>query len=337
MKKIILSICLMSFFSASSFAKSDCVDGEQNCWDCGKTENDLCTARLNTTTKALSITGTGEMRDYVWESGSSPYGIGHTDAPWGYNYTSVSVEGVKNIGESAFVYASVTKVNISDSVNKIGNSAFSSCYSLTNFSIPDSVTTIGEKAFGWAPYYGNNIQNLFIPESVASIASDAFLSSNITTIYCAETTDFPNSGPYRNYTKKTYTKDQNGVYLVDGQYYASPDDMISKSSCGSGEMAPQNCIDAAKAYQAQKAAQMAGGALCQTKDDCLFLINMANKKMCTSIVACKDQITLNSDGSYTIYDKDGNIIGFKGKRIYTVDEATLLAKPQGNTFTLRYR
>lgn len=45
----------------------------------------------------------------------------------------------------------------------------------------------------------------------------------------------------------------------------------------------------------------------------------------------------NSDGSTTFYDENGNITGFKGKRIYTVEETTLVVKPQGNTFTLRYR
>lgn len=47
--------------------------------------------------------------------------------------------------------------------------------------------------------------------------------------------------------------------------------------------------------------------------------------------------TKNNDGSYTLRNADGKLIGFKGKRIYTVEEATLLAKPNGNTFKLRYR
>jgi len=43
------------------------------------------------------------------------------------------------------------------------------------------------------------------------------------------------------------------------------------------------------------------------------------------------------DGSYTIYDNDNNIIGYKNKRIYTVEEATEVVKPTGNTFRIRYR
>jgi len=44
----------------------------------------------------------------------------------------------------------------------------------------------------------------------------------------------------------------------------------------------------------------------------------------------------NADGSYTIYDKDGNFLGFKGKRIYTIDEVNAVAG-KTNTFSIRYR
>jgi len=44
----------------------------------------------------------------------------------------------------------------------------------------------------------------------------------------------------------------------------------------------------------------------------------------------------NADGSYTIVDKDGNILGYKGKRIYTIDEANQVSG-KTNTFTIRYR
>ena len=43
-----------------------------------------------------------------------------------------------------------------------------------------------------------------------------------------------------------------------------------------------------------------------------------------------------ADGSYTIKDENGNIIGFEGKRIYTIDEANQVAG-KTNTFSIRYR
>ena len=45
----------------------------------------------------------------------------------------------------------------------------------------------------------------------------------------------------------------------------------------------------------------------------------------------------NADGSTTIYNADGSIKGFKGKRIYTVQEAEMLSKETGNTFKIRYK
>jgi len=43
-----------------------------------------------------------------------------------------------------------------------------------------------------------------------------------------------------------------------------------------------------------------------------------------------------ADGSYTIKDSEGNVIGFEGKRIYTVGEANLVSG-KVNTVKLRYK
>ncbi|MBR2299912.1 MAG: hypothetical protein IJ870_05005, partial [Alphaproteobacteria bacterium] len=45
----------------------------------------------------------------------------------------------------------------------------------------------------------------------------------------------------------------------------------------------------------------------------------------------------NRDGSTTYFDDDGNVAYYKGKRIYTIEEANAVTKPQGNTFKLRYK
>ena len=45
----------------------------------------------------------------------------------------------------------------------------------------------------------------------------------------------------------------------------------------------------------------------------------------------------DQDGSVSIYDKNGKLVGVQGKRILTVDEATALANGDKNTFTIRYR
>ena len=42
------------------------------------------------------------------------------------------------------------------------------------------------------------------------------------------------------------------------------------------------------------------------------------------------------DGSVKVTDVEGNV-HFEGKRIYTVEEANLVAKPTGNTIRIKYR
>ena len=292
--KIVSLVAVLSINMVSeSQAASDCAEGEQNCWDCGKTAADLCTARLDTTTKSLSVTGSGEMRDYpgMWYD--------HTKTPWGVDYTSLSVQGVKNIGLRAFENTKLTSVSIGDTVTKIGVAAFDNNRFLPSITIPDSVTSIDRGAF----FNNSSLAKVFIPESVTEVVT--FIHSDVdnnekgpfdrnsggSTLYCAETT------PCYSYVDSnviTYTKDSNGVYKIGNNYFASPDDMLANSACGSGSSASDECITAALAYQDQKAENMAGGALCATKQDCLKLIDRANKKdVCNSIADCANNYDKN--------------------------------------------
>ena len=64
-------------------------------------------------------------------------------------------------------------------MTSIGNSAFSSCISLTSITIPSSVTNIGIRAFS----YCIRLTSITIPSSVTSIGGSAFYScSNLTSI-----------------------------------------------------------------------------------------------------------------------------------------------------------
>jgi hypothetical protein len=53
----------------------------------------------NSSTKTLTISGTGDMYDYYWD-----YGYGTTNTPWYYNSNTILVlqEGITRIGNYAF-------------------------------------------------------------------------------------------------------------------------------------------------------------------------------------------------------------------------------------------
>ena len=110
---------------------------------------DNLTWNYDTSTKTLTISGTGAMNDYS----SVDYNNAKvTNAPWKEYYNTMKTviisDGVTNIGAYAFRGCSgLTSVSISDSVTSIGGSAFNGCTELINVMIPDSVISINTYAF----------------------------------------------------------------------------------------------------------------------------------------------------------------------------------------------
>ena len=117
----------------------------------------------------LTITGSGEMKDY------SSTAANYTDAPWGTYWKQiiavVMAPGVTSIGLHAFQgCSSLTSVTIPESVMSIGECAFKFCRSLTSVTIPEGVTSISYQTF----YDCSSLTSMTIPESVTSIGKSAF-------------------------------------------------------------------------------------------------------------------------------------------------------------------
>ncbi|MBR5562567.1 MAG: leucine-rich repeat protein [Clostridia bacterium] len=132
---------------------------------------DNLTWSLNTSTRELVISGTGDMYDFTYSSNS-------VDVPWyniRSNIKSVTIgNSVTSIGNIAFARCdSLISVTISNSVTSIGDKAFYVCNSLTSITIPDRVTSIGNSAF----YSCNSLSNIIIPDSVTSIGDYAFYNT----------------------------------------------------------------------------------------------------------------------------------------------------------------
>lgn len=120
-------------------------------------------------TNALTITGTGDMKQY---SLTSP-------APWDSfceDIVSLNIEsGVKSIGSYAFYYCKgLINVKIPDSVTTIGEYAFLECVSLASVTIPNSVTNISKGSFQNC----DCLTGVTIPSNVINIDEYAFSSCN---------------------------------------------------------------------------------------------------------------------------------------------------------------
>ena len=117
----------------------------------------------NPTTFALTITGSGAMYDYTYDT-----------QPWKdyrSNITSVSLpDGLTHIGNFAFYYCTLLpSITIPSSVTSIGNYAFLYCVSLPSVTLPTGLTSIGEHAFSHS-----GLTSITIPSSVTSIEVWAF-------------------------------------------------------------------------------------------------------------------------------------------------------------------
>ena len=201
--------------------------------------------------------------------------------------------------------------------------------------IPSGLSEIGYYAFG----SNDRLENMFIPENITFINNNAFSDSTNATIYCPSAELCAGKG---SDNIQVYSKDENGVYQIDDMYFSSPENMLSGTICNNTD---GTCAAQATAYKEQEAEQMAGGALCDTKTACLLLMDMAREgAYCSTVAACRDWIKANgnhyclqtADGSSILYDLGGNFVGYKGKRIYTIEEANAVTGKK-NRVSIKYR
>ena len=141
----------------------DAVSGE-----CG----DNLTWSYDTSTKALTISGTGAINDYARVMVNGNY---ITNAPWqpycDSMQTVVIQNGVTNLGRNAFYGCTgLTSVSIPGSVSELGQETFRDCSSLTSVTIPIDVTRIGDWLFAGC----SSLTNIVIPAGVTSIEPHSF-------------------------------------------------------------------------------------------------------------------------------------------------------------------
>lgn len=154
--------------------------------------------KFESTSGALTISGTGNMYDFDYDLNESPF----TDS----GIKSVTVEaGVTGIGACAFANCpELSSVTIADSVKTIGNYAFENCKGLKSIFIPDSVTSIGPETF-----YG--CDDITIGCNYASTAYNYALERNLKLSYGISETGKLGENVIWNYNEATGSVSINGT------------------------------------------------------------------------------------------------------------------------------
>ena len=120
---------------------------------------DNATWSYDSSTKDLTISGSGEIYDYytTWDSDALIY---RDPAPW---------DAYKN---------TILSVRIGNSITRIGKSNFTRCENLKNVVFGDSIDTIGENAF----YACKNLESISLPDSLRIIEHSAFAFCNLKSV-----------------------------------------------------------------------------------------------------------------------------------------------------------
>ena len=164
MKKWIFVLSLVLSFNAYASSSGDC-----GAFDEQTQTYDDCHWSLDDDGH-LKIWGTGKMRDYT--------SVGEQSAPWGWDFTSLEMDGITSIGARAFYFApNFSSVVVPSSVEVIGTAAFQGAKQLSEVTFEEgsNLKTIGAGSF-------NNIKNLQsfdIPQGVTRIGENAFNMSSI--------------------------------------------------------------------------------------------------------------------------------------------------------------
>ena len=121
---------------------------DEETWDVSANGDGSVIAKWTLSDRTLTISGTGEMKD--WE-----YYLYSPNIDWhNTQYTNIIErvnieEGVTSIGEYAFEgCGSLISINLPKGITSINYNAFSRCSSLANITIPENVTSIICNSFG---------------------------------------------------------------------------------------------------------------------------------------------------------------------------------------------
>ncbi len=275
-----------------------------------------------------------------------------TDAPWrdlDRNITDVVIEdGITSIaGGSFYNVTSLTSVSIPDSVTKIESAAFQHDKNLTEAELPAHLEQIGHAAFN-----NTSIEYFTIPESLQKhekdnkleennymfgtqalkgivVDRDAYFNiemlnganlSNLQAIYCetsnANCQSLQNDDDLKD--KLISYEKQGGVYILDGSYYLSADNMRQGNEAE--DKTPYIC----------------NKSLNECKRDVLEAKGLCQGSSCDTFIQSDGQYMLKFGGK--TYQSINDLLkgNYDKRRIYTLEEANFVAGDK-NRVSIKYR
>lgn len=258
---------------------------------------------------------------------------------WGEYYQDIKSinisEGITEIGGQAFMgLTSATTLNLPSTLKTIGDGAFRYNSGLVEITFPENsqLTTIGNASFAAC----SNLESVALPQSLTSFGSNFFMSSKLKDVV------IPDSLPLGQQAFFSTNLYNGHVYCSRAQEENCRNFLTGWDFCGSNSSCKNHYLnDVLRIYDVDKT--------CDGDGNCTYNSYTVNGETFTSyndMVAAlgfavpapkENRVVKNADGSYSVFDPNGNFIGFRGKRIYTVEEASRLSKPTGNIFKLRYK
>ena len=320
---------ILSFLAGTILSSNELSATIIHSGNCGS--GDACTYTIDDQ-GVLTISGQMPEDGYAsisyWENGVY---FDHTAAPWGY-YQDV-----------------VTTINLTDGITVIPFGAFYNMDHVSEISLPDSVTSIEGQAFeemsglkninfgdqsqlthiGYGAFLGTSIQELNIPNGVA-FTSDEYPFAGMDHL---QKLTIPENlkvdlTQFLDFSKIDYSDSDmiDALYCARNGDYEYLNNIISDVEANGGwtftylptiecKGDPDNCK--ANLYWPE-----------ELND---YFNPLASIKVKEATYA-----EPNGDGSSTIKTWSGNIIGYKGKRIYTIEEANAVAGEK-NRISIRYR
>ena len=232
-------------------------------------------------------------------------------------------EGTKSIGQQAFANTLLESVELPSSLETIGKHAFWSASALKEIIIPGNVSTIASNAFEGA----SKLEKVVFEQGskVKSLEYGAFMGdSKLTTIALPDELETIGERVFFGCSQLRNLVIPDSLTSIGSQAFYEVS--LAKITCSEENLS--------KYLNALGGFQGVPEIVC-TKGACENALKGTKYEGKVNITyPLREEV--QADGSIAIY-RHGKFVGFKNKRIYSVDEAEMLSKPTGNKFRIRYR